>query len=65
MELLDQFMKKSHPALTERLIQADHMNAEPFNINEWWLVARLEQYQPAKFEEYDTSYYTRTLLRVD
>ena len=45
-------MKKSHPALTERLrTSRPHELLEPFNINEWWLVARLEQYQPAKFEE--------------
>ena len=45
-------MRQSHPALTERLrTSRPHELLEPFNINEWWLVARLERYQPAKFEE--------------
>ena len=24
---------------------------EPFRIDEWWLVARLERYEPARFDE--------------
>ena len=45
-------LTQAHPALAERLrtSRAGQL-LEPFQIGEWWLVARLERYQPARFNE--------------
>lgn len=44
-------MNQAHPTLSEKLrtSRPGQLN-EPFNIGEWWLVARLERYEPARFD---------------
>ena len=44
-------MNQAHPTLCEKLrtSRPGQLN-EPFNIGEWWLVARLERYEPARFD---------------
>ena len=43
---------KSHPILAERLRSATPgVLIEPFRIGEWWLIVRLEQYLPGKFDK--------------
>ena len=45
-------LTQAHPALAERLrISAAGELMQPFQIAEWWLVARLESYTPASFDE--------------
>lgn len=45
-------LTQAHPALAERLrTTSTGMLMEPFQIAEWWLVARLESYTPASFDE--------------
>ena len=45
-------MNQAHPALAERLrTSRPGQLLEPFNIENWWIVARLEKYEPARFEE--------------
>ena len=43
-------IKQSHPILSERLrtAQAGEL-LEPFNVEEWWVIVRLERYEPARF----------------
>lgn len=45
-------MNQAHPILSEKLrtSRPGQLN-EPFNIGEWWLIARLERYEPARFDE--------------
>ena len=45
-------MNQAHPVLSEKLrtSRPGQLN-EPFSIEEWWLVARLERYEPARFNE--------------
>ena len=45
-------LTKAHPALAEKLrTNPAGRLLEPFSIGEWWLVARLERYEPARFED--------------
>ncbi len=44
-------MTQAHPQLAERLrISAPGTLLEPFQIDQWWLVVRLERYLPASFD---------------
>ena len=44
-------LTQAHPALAERLrTNAPGTLMEPFQIQEWWLVVRLERYLPANFD---------------
>jgi parvulin-like peptidyl-prolyl isomerase len=45
-------LTQAHPALAERLRTSPAGQLmQPFQIGEWWLVARLESYTPASFDE--------------
>ena len=45
-------LTQAHPALAERLrTTSPGVLMHPFQIAEWWLVARLETYTPASFDE--------------
>jgi len=45
-------LTQAHPALAERLrTNRPGQLIEPFQISEWWLVTRLERYEPARFNE--------------
>jgi parvulin-like peptidyl-prolyl isomerase len=45
-------LTQAHPVLAERLrISAPGRLQEPFQIAEWWLIVRLENYTPATFNE--------------
>ena len=38
---------------------------EPFSIEEWWLVARLERYEPARFDESTMQAMAREMFQED
>ena len=45
-------LNQAHPALAERLrTSKPGVLLAPFQIQEWWLVARLESYTPARFDD--------------
>ena len=45
-------LTQAHPALAERLRTSPAgLLIQPFQLSEWWLVARLESYTPASFDE--------------
>ena len=45
-------LTQAHPALAERLRTSPAGQLmQPFQIAEWWLVARLDSYSPASFDE--------------
>ena len=45
-------LTQAHPALAERLRTSKPGELmEPFQIADWWLVARLERYEPARFDD--------------
>ena len=45
-------LTQAHPALAERLrTTTAGQLMEPFQIADWWLVTRLERYEPARFNE--------------
>ena len=45
-------MNQAHPALSERLRTSQPGQLlEPFRIEDWWLVTRLERYEAARFDE--------------
>ena len=45
-------LKQSHPLLSEKLRTSKPGELlEPFQVETWWLVVRLENYIPAKFEK--------------
>ena len=45
-------LNQAHPALSERLRTSQPGQLlEPFRIEDWWLVARLERYEAARFDE--------------
>ena len=54
-------MRQSHPALSERLRTSQLL--EPFNIEQWWLVARLERYEAARFDEETAQQMTMELFQ--
>ena len=45
-------MTQAHPALSERLrTSKPGQLLQPFQIDQWWLVVRLERYEPSQFDE--------------
>tara|TARA_Y100001954_G_C15791239_1_gene595166 strand:- start:852 stop:1589 length:738 start_codon:yes stop_codon:yes gene_type:complete len=45
-------LTQAHPALAEKLrTNPTGKLMEPFAIGEWWLIARLERYEPARFDQ--------------
>lgn len=45
-------LNQSHPALSEKLRAAKPgALLEPFSVDRWWVVARLERFAPATFDE--------------
>ena len=57
-------MRQAHPALSERLRTSQPGQLlEPFNIEEWWLVARLERYEAARFDEATAEHMTTELFQ--
>ena len=45
-------MNQANPALAERLrVSSPGKLLQPFRIQDWWLVARLESYTPARFDD--------------
>ena len=45
-------LTQAHPALVEKLrVAQPGVLLEPFRISDWWLVVRLERYEPAKFSD--------------
>ena len=59
-------MNQAHPALSEKLrtSRPGQLN-EPFNIGEWWLITRLERYEPARFDESTMQAMTREMFQED
>ena len=56
-------MRQAHPALSERLRTSQTGQLlEPFNIEQWWLVARLERYEAARFDAKTTEQMTTELF---
>jgi hypothetical protein len=57
-------MRQAHPALSERLRTSQPGQLlEPFNIDQWWLVARLERYEAARFDEETAQQMTMELFQ--
>ena len=45
-------LTQAHPALVEKLqVAKPGVLLEPFRISDWWLVVRLERYEPATFSD--------------
>ena len=45
-------LNQSHPTLCEKLRTSKPGELlEPFSVENWWLVVRLERFEPARFEE--------------
>ena len=45
-------LDRAHPVLVDKLRSSSVGSLlEPFRIQQWWLVVRLEQYQPAQFDQ--------------
>ena len=45
-------MTQAHPALSERLRTSQPGQLlQPFQIDQWWLVVRLERYEAAQFDD--------------
>ena len=57
-------LTQAHPALAERLrtTRAGQL-MEPFQIADWWLVARLERYEPARFDDAVAQQMTQELFQ--
>ena len=56
-------LTQSHPALAERLRSAKPgVVLEPFRIDKWWLVVRLESYTPATLDEATAQQMARELF---
>ena len=55
-------LNQAHPILAERLRTSQPGQLqEPFSIDEWWLVLRLERYEPARLRRiYETDNDDRT-----
>ena len=59
-------LSKAHPALSERLrTSSPGTLLEPFAVSEWHLVVRLEQYNPASFDERIASQMASELFEED
>ena len=57
-------MRQAHPALSERLRTSQPGQLlEPFQIEQWWLVARLERYEAARFDEATSEQMTTELFQ--
>ena len=57
-------MRQAHPALSERLRTSQPGQLlEPFNIEQWWLVARLERYEAARFDAVTAEQMTTELFQ--
>ena len=58
-------LNQPHPALSEKLRSAQPgMLFEPFRIDRWWLVVRLERFAPAKFDKRMEAQMSMELLKV-
>ena len=59
-------LNQAHPILSEKLrtSRPGELN-EPFSIEEWWLVARLERYEPARFDESTMLAMAREMFQED
>ena len=58
-------LTQAHPALAERLrTTKPGQLMEPFQISEWWLVARLERYEPARFDDAIAQQMTQELFQA-
>ena len=58
-------MTQPHPLLSEKLrTSMPGELLEPFQINEWWLVVRLERYEPAKFNNSTAQAIVEELFRI-
>ena len=45
-------LTQAHPVLAEKLRTSKPGEVmEPFQVGEWWLIAKLESYQPARFDQ--------------
>ncbi|WP_322773944.1 peptidylprolyl isomerase [Synechococcus sp. CBW1107] len=45
-------LSQAHPTLAEKLLHAEPGKVlEPFPVEDWWLIARVERYDPARFDE--------------
>ena len=57
-------MNQAPPTLSEKLrtSRPGQLN-EPFSIGKWWLVARLERYEPARFDELTMQAMTREMFQ--
>jgi parvulin-like peptidyl-prolyl isomerase len=57
-------LTQAHPALAERLrTGTPGVVMEPFQISDWWLLARLERYEPARFDEEMAQQMTQELFQ--
>ena len=57
-------MKQSHPILAEKLrISRPGELLEPFCIGDWWIVARLERYAAARFDDSTAKSITKELFQ--
>ena len=57
-------MRQAHPVLSERLRTSQlGQLLEPFKIEQWWLVARLESYEAARFDEATAQQMTMELFQ--
>lgn len=44
-------LSQAHPSLAEKLLNAEPGKVlEPFPVQDWWLIARVERYDPAHFD---------------
>ena len=50
-ELLGRSAIQAHPVLAEICISKPGALMRPFQIGEWWIIARLEKYKSATFDE--------------
>jgi len=56
-------MSQAHPVLADRLRTADTgVVLEPFQVLDWWLIVRLEQYTPATFDQATADAMSRELF---
>jgi parvulin-like peptidyl-prolyl isomerase len=57
-------LTQAHPALAERLrTTKPGQLMEPFQIADWWLVTRLERYEPARFDDAIAQQMTQELFQ--
>jgi parvulin-like peptidyl-prolyl isomerase len=56
-------LSQAHPVLADRLRTADPgVVLEPFQVLDWWLIVRLEQYTPATFDQATADAMSRELF---